>query len=121
MDKIDLEMQYTPKEWVVYELEIHGEYKVLKEILSSKEEVGLILCGSDSEVAKGHFERTGSVKKLFFFDTEQILMNLDKCYGTMGFGGLTQEWRGHPVGSLVFVVAKGVEEGNFTVGVAKAS
>lgn len=120
MDTIDLTTEYTPREWEVCEIEINGEYRTLKEILS-QEEVGLFSCGANSSIAIDHFEKTGSVEGLFFFDTEQIFMDLDKVYGQMDLGKLTQVWKDHPVGSLVFVVAKGAPEGKFTVGVEKIS
>lgn len=122
MSAIDLEKEYTPRNWKVYELEIGDDYRTLRELLTSTEETGLKSCGSSSEVAIDHFKRTGSVEGLFFFDTEQIFMDLDDVvYGQMALGKLTQEWRGHPAGSLVFAVAKGVDEGKFTIGVEKIS
>ena len=121
MGVIDLEKEYTPRNWAVYELEIGVEYRTLRELLTSTEETGLKSCGSSSQVAIDHFERTGSIKGLFFFDTEQVFMDLDGVYGQLNLGKLTQEWRGHPAGSLVFAIAKGVDEGKFTIGVEKVS
>ena len=122
MGVIDLEKEYTPRNWAVYELEIGVEYRTLRELLTSTEETGLKSCGSSSQVAIDHFERTGSIEGLFFFDTEQVFMDLDDVvYGQMALGKLTQEWRGHPAGSLVFAVTKGVDEGKFTIGVEKVS
>jgi len=114
---MDLTMLYVPKEWAVCEVDI-GEYQELRFILGPTE---FKSCGSDSCLAMEYFTRRGSVEGLFFFDTEQIFMNLDKVYGEMALGRLEREWRGHPVGSLVFIVAKGVDEGKFTVGVEKKS
>lgn len=115
---MDLTMKYIPREWDVYEVEIDGEYRLLRELL---EKADLISCGSDSKLAQERFGHTGSIEGLFFFDVEQIFMNLDKStYGVMNIGVLTEEWRDHPIGSLVLVVAKGAPEGKFTVGVEKS-
>lgn len=114
---MDLTMLYTPREWKVYELEIRCEaYEELRALLLPTD---LKSCGADSQYAKNHFMRTGSVDGLFFFDTEQIFMDMDKTYGEMALGHLSQKWGLHPEGSLVFVVAKGAGEGKFTVGVEK--
>lgn len=113
----ELEREYTPREWDVYEVEIDVEYRDLQGILGV--ETGLECCGSGSQVSKDHYRRTGTIDGLFLFDLEEILMDMDKTYGVMEFGKLTREWRGHPVGSLVLVVAKGAENRKFTVGVEK--
>ena len=95
-----LEREYTPHKWKMYELYITNECRGLENILEKTE---LDSCGAGSQVSIDHFHRTGSVDGLFFYDTEQIFMDLDKIYGVMKFGRLTREWRGHPIGALVLI------------------
>lgn len=118
MDAVDLERQYTPRDWEVYELEIDSEWRELQKLT---ETTGLTSCGASSAFALDHFKRTSSIDGLFFYDTEQIFMDLDTVYGELFLGKLTQEWRGHPVGSLVFAVTRITEKSKFTVAVERTS
>lgn len=81
------------------------------------------MCGSDSQYAADHWRRAQSVKDVLFYDFEQLLMmNFDRIYGVDSVGLLTEEWKGHPAGSLVMILYRGVknEPSFFTVCVAKS-
>ncbi|MDP3769610.1 MAG: hypothetical protein U1A23_04115 [Candidatus Sungbacteria bacterium] len=82
----------------------------------------LFVCGAESEAAARHWGRNQSVTGLLFYDLEQLwAMELDKVYGVSEVGVLTTEWNGHPPGSLVMSVFRGVTEQPpfITVGIAK--
>lgn len=113
---------YKPRDWSLYEVSIPSEERDL--LLRSSQEIEdneLFVCGGESEKAKDWWERSHSVKGLFFFDIEQVWsMGFDKAYGGYLLR-LVEEWKGHPKDSLVFVTYKGVDEDSrfFTIGVAK--
>lgn len=116
MPEIDLIDLYTPHNWKVHQVRINDEFKSLREIVG--QECNLKSCASDGGFAVDYYKRNGTIRGLFFFDVEQVFMDLDGCYGEMMLGRLQSPWRGHAPGSLVFAVAKGVDEGFFMVGVA---
>lgn len=113
---------YKQKDWIVYEVPLESEeWRKLKESLRELEDHELFVCAAESEYAADRWKQTQSVKGVLFSDIEQLwAMNLDKVYGVSQVGLLTKEWKGHPVGSLVMIVYRGVMEEPkfFTVGVA---
>jgi hypothetical protein len=112
--KIDLISLYNFHTWEVRQVKIGEEFKALQNIL---DDCGLRSCAAESALALNYYNKTGTIKGLFFFDAEQVFMDLDKCYGEMALGILKQDWRDYPAGSLVFAVAK-IDGGCFTVGIA---
>ncbi len=117
---LDLTLKYTPREWILEEVTITQELRDLDACLSTEQESGLTSCGSDSEYARRRYEQTGSLDGLFFYDTEQIMMGCGRShFGQMRLGRLISSWRGYTPGTLIFVIAKGVDEGKFTVGIEK--
>jgi hypothetical protein len=112
---------YQLREWIVYQVFVQSEdWLTLTESLGQEND--LTVCMAESEMAADHWRRTQSVDRVFYPDFEQLLgMNLDYVYGA-DLATLTQEWKGHPTGSLVMITYKGVksEPRYMTIGVAKA-
>lgn len=116
LDGLDLTEIYETRKWKIYEVEIgSAEYDGICNLVGSEKEMGLRVCGASSPVALDWFDERNSVEGLFFYDTEQESMGLGAVYGVMDYGRLTEAWRGHPVGAIVMMVAKGVEDHKFTV------
>lgn len=113
---------YEPKEWTVYTvLFASPDQETLDDSLKIMGDRELFVCGAESEAAANHWHRTHSIENVFFYDIEQLwAMGLDRVYGVREVGMLTTEWKGHPSGSLVLSVYKGVTEEPrfFTVGIA---
>lgn len=113
---------YEPKKWSVYTVAVSSpENQTLHASLRRLGDEELLVCGAESEAAARHWKRNHSVEGVLFYDAEQLLaMEFDRVYGVSVVGILTAEWNGHPVGSLVMSVFKGVTEQPpfLTIGIA---
>jgi len=98
---------YQPRSWTLHRIDI----SFTTELDSLLAESGLEVCGGESQVAAAYWERTKSVENMLYFDMEQLLgMDLDRAYGVDRVGILTAEWQGHPAGSLVMSIYRGVRD-----------
>jgi hypothetical protein len=69
----------------------------------------LICYGSDSALATRYFAEHHDAEGLFLYDVEELLaLDLDKVYGVVIFGVLSESWENEPAGSLVFGCYNGI-------------
>jgi len=103
---------YETRQWTLHKVPFASNDK--KDFDSSLKVLGdteLLVCGEGSPLAESRWNRSRSLEGLLFYDVEQLLaMDLDTVYGVDEVGILTNEWKGHPVGSLAMSIFKGVNE-----------
>ena len=102
------------REWETYLLPINQDIPVEAE--------DLVVWGSDSgkavEWEEGEKPWTRSVdpEDVIYFDYEQTKVDLDRSdYGPSVWGRLTEEWKGHPKGTIAFGVFSHARDGKQTI------
>jgi hypothetical protein len=107
---------YDEKEW-----EVHRFPWDSKQMPATEEPATpYLVCGAESPMAENHWRHAQSVEGLFLYDLEQIAAGTELA-GGRGPKVLTEDWQGHPKGSLVFESYAGVLDREYVIMVEKAS
>lgn len=93
---------YKERKWRVYEVaandEDHPHYDDGK---------GITVYGFESEGAKEFIQNNGRHPDYYYDWIQEIEIGFDKTYGC-DYGKLIEEWRGHPIGTMIFWFFKGL-------------
>lgn len=110
---------YQAKKWTVYKVDaVSSDYAKFNSLVGKTD---IYVCGAESERAKELWEN-GRREKILYFDFEQLFgMDMDQVYGVGSVGVLTEEWMGHPAGSLTMSVFRGITDSPPTIAVAIAN
>lgn len=98
---------YEPRSWKQYAVGIEAKSEQPPTVPCAD----FVVCALESIKAALHWndQQTGrSVPPVFYYDVEQLLgADLDTVYAIDGLGRLSEDWNGHPAGSLVMQTYKG--------------